>query len=78
MEPEPRAEPPAATRRRGSRLSPTRKLGLGLLLTLVGLFVLGGTIPSAPGPLEMAVAVAATGIVALWLGGILLGSAGRR
>lgn len=66
----------AASPRR--RLSTASRLGLGLLLTLAGLFVLGGLVPSAPSGLERSVAVAAVGIVGLWVGGILLGSAMRR
>jgi hypothetical protein len=46
-------------------------------MSLVGLFVLGGTIPSAPGTLERSVAITGVGAVALWVGGLLLG-AGRR
>jgi hypothetical protein len=48
------------------------------MLTLIGLFVLGGTLPSQPGTLERAVAVTGLGVVALWLGGLLLGLGGRR
>lgn len=70
--------PSARPTGRPPRLSRTAKLGIGLLLTLVGLFVLGGTIPTAPGTLERAVAVTAVGAVALWVGGILLGAGGRR
>lgn len=50
---------------------------LGVFLTLVGLFVLGGTVPTAPGTLERAIAVTGLGAVALWLGGIALGSSRR-
>lgn len=60
------------------RLSRRAKLGLGLLLTVVGLFVIGGTVPTAPGTLERALAVTGVAAVALWLGGILLGAGSRR
>ena len=71
------SEPQLVGRSR-SRLPATAWVGLGLLLSLVGLFLLGGTIPSAPGTLERAVAVTGAGAITLWLGGILLGRAGRR
>jgi len=67
------AAPPGPRRR-----SPRAKLGIGLLLTLVGLFVLGGTLPTQSGTLERAVAVTGLGVVALWLGGLFLGLGGRR
>jgi len=69
---------PAPLPRRPRRLSPGAMIALGLLLTLVGLFVLGGTVPSAPGTLERAVAVTGVGVLAVWVGGILLGRSGRR
>jgi hypothetical protein len=76
----PSAAPPTpdAGSVRRPRLSPTAVLSLGLLLTLLGLFVLGGSVPTAPGPLERAVAVTGVGAVALWVGGVLLGRAGHR
>lgn len=53
-------------------------MALGVLFTLVGLFVLGGTVPTAPATLERAVAITGLGAVALWVGGILLGLARSR
>ncbi len=70
--------PASAPPRRPPRLSRGAKIALGVLLTLVGLFVIGGTIPSASGTLERALGIAAIGIVSLWVGGLLLGSGGRR
>jgi hypothetical protein len=74
--------PPAATQaapaRRRRRLSRGGAVALGLLFTLVGLFVLGGTVPTAASTLERAVAITGAGAVALWVGGLLLGSARGR
>jgi len=67
----------AAAPRARRRLSRGAMVSLGLFLTLVGLFVLGGTVPSAPGTLERAVAVAGVGAATIWVGGILLGRSGR-
>lgn len=64
-----------APRRR--RLSRGAMVSLGVFFTLVGLFVLGGTVPTAPGALERAVAVTGIGTVTVWVGGILLGRSGR-
>jgi hypothetical protein len=66
---------PSRTRR--PRVSKSAKIGLGLLLTLVGLFLLTLLFPSAPGPLDRALPVAAAGIVVLWVGGILMGIGSR-
>ncbi len=67
--------PERAARR--ARLSPQARIGLGVLLTLVGLFILGGTVPTAPGPLERDALITGLAAVTLWVGGILLGG-GRR
>jgi hypothetical protein len=69
--------PSEAPARRSRGLSARAKVGLGVLLTLVGLFVLGGTVPTAPGTLERDVAVTGLAALGLWLGGVLLGSARR-
>ncbi len=72
--------PPAGsgTSRRGRpRLSKNAKIGLGLLLTFLGLFFLTLLFPTAPGPLDRALPVAAVGVVALWVGGILMGVGSR-
>jgi len=70
----PRPGPPAG---RSPRLSRGAKVALGVFLTLLGLFVLGGIVPTAPGTLERAVAITGIGALTVWVGGILLGS-GRR
>jgi len=74
----PTPDPAPLPGRRRRKLSRGEMVGVGLLLTLVGLFVLGGTLPTDPGSLERAVAITAVGIVALWVGGILLGRSGTR
>lgn len=58
------------------RSKPVR-LGLGLFSTLVGLAFLVLLFPTAPGPLAHALPIAAVGMVALWLGGILMGVGSR-
>ncbi len=68
---------PRITPSRRPRLSKSARIGLGLLLTLVGLFLLALLFPTAPGPLDRALPVAAAGIAALWLGGILMGVGSR-
>lgn len=65
----------ARPRRRS--LSKRQRIGLGLLLTLVGLFLLADVLPSAPGPLAHVLPVVAVGIVVLWIGGILMGIGSR-
>lgn len=74
----PAAAPQAAPARPRRRLSRGGAVALGLLLTLVGLFVLGGTVPTDASTLERAVAITGTGAVALWVGGVFLGSARGR
>ncbi len=66
--PIPVARPP------GSR---QRALGLGLLLTLVGLVLVAVLLPTAPGRLTTVLPIAALGLVLLWTGGILLGRGSR-
>lgn len=58
-------------------LSKRSKIGLGLLLTLVGLFLAADALPVAPGPLARVLPVVAAGLVALWAGGILMGIGSR-
>ena len=70
----PSAGPPRAPRR---RLGPKGRIALGLVLTFVGLFVLGGALPTAPGSLERIAALAGIGILAVWLGGVFLGRSSR-
>ncbi len=68
----------AAEGPRSRRGSTGAKIALGLALTLVGLFLLGGTVPTASSTLERAIAVTGAGALALWLGGLYLGLGGRR
>jgi hypothetical protein len=58
-------------------LSRSAKIGLGLLLTLVGLFLLTLLLPTDPGRLATLLPVAAGGLLALWVGGILMGIGSR-
>jgi hypothetical protein len=73
--PAPLVPPPSPARRR--RLSRQGFIGLGLLLTLAGLFLLVILFPTAPGSLAVVLPVAAVGLVALWVGGILMGIGSR-
>jgi hypothetical protein len=66
---------PPARRRRS--LSRTQKIGLGLLFTLLGLFLLSILLPTAPGKFATVLPVAAAGILVLWIGGILMGIGSR-
>jgi hypothetical protein len=66
-----------ARRRRRPTLSKSAKIGLGLLLTLVGLFLLVVLFPTDPKSFATVLPVAAAGIVALWVGGILMGIGSR-
>ena len=56
------------------RVARQRKVVLGLLLTLGGLFLLMGTLPVAVGAVLKALPVFGAGILALWIGGILMGN----
>ncbi len=71
------SEPPSATggppRRRG--LTRTQRIGLGLLLSFVGLFLLAILLPTDPSQFARVLPVAAVGLIALWLGGVLMGRA---
>jgi len=72
------ATPPAEARPgRRPRLSKPAKIGLGLLLTFVGLFLLVLLFPTDPSSFRTVLPVAAAGIVALWVGGILMGIGSR-
>jgi len=68
------APPPRRPRR---ALSRNQKIGLGLLLTLLGLFLLSILLPTAPGRLGTDLPVAGAGILVLWIGGILMGIGSR-
>lgn len=63
--------------RRRPKLSKAAKIGLGLLLTFVGLFLLVLLFPTNPGRFATVLPVAAGGIIALWVGGILMGIGSR-
>ena len=62
-----------ASRRRG--LSRAQRVGLGLLLTFVGFFLLIILMPTDPTQFGRVLPVAAAGLLALWLGGVLMGRA---
>jgi hypothetical protein len=62
--------------RRG-HLSKNQKIGTGLLLTFVGLLLIAVLFPTSPAQLGYALPVAAVGILALWVGGILMGIGSR-
>jgi hypothetical protein len=59
------------------RLSKAGRIGIGLLLTLLGLFLLAAIFPVAPGPLDRALPIGAAGIAAVWIGGIFMGVGSR-
>jgi len=67
---------PSRPRRRPT-LTKQARIGLGLLLTLVGLFLLVLLFPTNPASFSTILPVAAAGIVALWVGGILMGIGSR-
>ena len=69
------AEAPATPGRRG--FSKNQKIGTGLLLTFVGLALIAVLFPTSPSGLGIALPVAAVGILALWVGGILMGIGSR-
>ncbi len=69
--------PPGAGRRRRAPLSKATKIGLGLLLTFVGLFLLSILLPTAPGKFSTILPVAGLGMLLLWLGGIWMGVGSR-
>lgn len=71
------APAPAAEVRRRPRLSKSARIGLGLLLTFVGLFLLVILFPTDPASFRTVLPVAAAGIIALWVGGILMGIGSR-
>ncbi len=68
---------PADPPRSAPRLSKSVRIGLGLLLTLIGLFCLVVLFPTSPGALSWVLPVAAVGIVTLWAGGVLMGIGSR-
>jgi hypothetical protein len=64
-------------RRTRAPLSKATKIGLGLLLTFVGLFLLSILLPTAPGKFSTILPVAGLGMLLLWLGGIWMGVGSR-
>ncbi len=74
---EPVDGPTADVRSAGPRRSKQARIGVGLLLTLVGLFFLVLLFPTSPSGLARTLPLAAVGIVALWVGGILMGIGSR-
>ncbi len=71
------AGPPANPPRPRRRLSKNAKIGLGLLLTLVGLAFLSLGLPVNPYESGHLFAEVAVGVFALWVGGILMGVGSR-
>jgi hypothetical protein len=70
--------PPTPTRSR-EEARRQQRLGLGLLLTLLGLFLLAILFPTDPSQLLALLPIGGAGMLALWVGGLLLGGrAGRR
>ncbi|HLM70544.1 MAG: hypothetical protein ACHQ0I_03065 [Candidatus Lutacidiplasmatales archaeon] len=63
--------------KRRPTLTKSAKIGLGLLFTLVGLFLLVLLFPTDPNSITTVLPVAAAGLVALWVGGILMGIGSR-
>jgi hypothetical protein len=56
-------------------MTKSMKVGLGLLFTLIGLFLMLRLLPSAPSGSFLATVGA--GILLLWVGGILMGVGSR-
>jgi hypothetical protein len=69
------AEAAAAPPARGG--SKALKIGVGLLLTFVGIATISLLLPTAPGSLGFVLPVAGAGIALLWVGGILMGIGSR-
>jgi hypothetical protein len=63
--------------RRRRPLSKATKIGIGLLLTFGGLFLLSVLLPTAPGRFGYVLPVAAVGMLLLWMGGIWMGVGSR-
>lgn len=66
------SEGPLRSRR---RLTKSQRVGLGLVLTFVGLFLLVILLPTDPSQFVRVLPIAGVGLLFLWLGGILLGRA---
>lgn len=65
----------SASRARRRKLSKGSRIGIGLLLTFLGLVFLIPLLPTGASALATALPLAAAAILALWIGGILLGRA---
>ncbi|MHB1435815.1 MAG: hypothetical protein ACYCPN_04765 [Thermoplasmata archaeon] len=50
-----------------------QRLGLGLLLSLLGIFLLAILFPTNPSALLAILPIGGAGMLALWVGGVLLG-----
>lgn len=70
---------PAASNaaRKPRRLRRTQGIGIGLLLTIVGLALVSLLLPTAPARFGYALPIAGAGILAVWIGGILMGIGSR-
>jgi len=55
------------------RVRRQRRVVVGLLLTFLGLLLALGLLPTAPGALLAAIPVLGAALLAVWVGGILLG-----
>ncbi len=69
--------PAAPTPVRGRGASKSLKIGVGLLLTFVGIALLSLLLPTDPGGLVHLLPVVGGGILLLWVGGILMGIGSR-
>lgn len=69
--------PPEPRSARRTGLSKNQKIGIGLVLTFLGLALIAILFPTSPAQLGVALPVAAVGILALWVGGILMGIGSR-
>lgn len=67
------SDPSSSSRHRG--LTRSQRVGIGLLLTFIGLLLLAILLPTDPTQFGRILPVAAAGIVLLWLGGVLMGRA---
>jgi len=67
----------SSTRTRRAPLTKNQKIGLGLLLTFAGLFLLSILLPTAPGRFSTILPVAGAGMLLLWMGGIWMGVGSR-
>jgi hypothetical protein len=69
------ATPDGAPPHSRPRMSKVMKIGLGLLFTLVGLFLMLRLVPTAPS--SGFLASVGAGLLLLWVGGILMGVGSR-